>query len=182
MNEEKNNVVEIENNKISVADYINEPTLLKLQYMPFDSKLQIIGHVFTGMINAVGGLNTTLLRRLSVEAFIDAVTNIDMNIRDNNGLDGFDQLCYHNELGGLIELMGNEYIEFKKMLDERTADYIRIETNPSVTINQIYDQFKEALDFVLNYVSERVQNIDTEKLGEQLRPFIEKAGDLIESK
>lgn len=162
-----NNNLEI-NDKISVADYLNNKDLLMVSYIPFDTKMQIVNHVVLGTINSIGGLNTTLLRRISTEMFIESITNIDMKITDENGLSGFDQLCFHNKLDELKLLIGREYLEFDKILSERVDDYIRTETNPSVTINAIYDQIKVYFGSALDYISELIKNADVEKLSDNI--------------
>ena len=170
------NINEIENNdKISVADYLNNKELIKLTYLPFDTKMRIVSGVIMEVINAIGGINTPLLRRISTEVFIESITNIDMNIEDDNGLKGFDQLCYHGELENLQKVIGREYNEFQTILDERIADYIRTETNPAITINKIYEQLTTYANTALNYIQKRVQD-NAEELSKQLMPLIEKVG------
>lgn len=150
--------------KISVSDYLKDKTLLEVTYLPFDTKLQIVSHVLGGMIESIGGLNTSLLRRISTEVFIDSITNIDMNIVDENDLKGFDQLCFNRELENLEDALGNEYAELQKILDERVADYIRTEINPAVTINAIYNQVVDKLNDVLVLASKYIQEIDIDAL------------------
>jgi len=69
-----------------------------MDYIPFDNKLQIVSHIVQGLIDATKGINTALLKRISKEVFIESITNIDLNIIDENGLKGYDQLCYAKEL------------------------------------------------------------------------------------
>ena len=99
--------------------------------------MEIAGYVLRGVTQALGGLNSSMLRRVATEVFIENITNIDLNIEDENGLKGFDQLCYSRELDKLLLYLGDEYTEMKRILDEYVSDYIRTETNPSVTINMI---------------------------------------------
>lgn len=86
------------NNKISVTEYINNNDLLVVTYLPFDTKMNIVSHILNSIISSVGGLNTSLLRRISTEVFINSITNIDMNIEDENGLRGFDTLLFTGKL------------------------------------------------------------------------------------
>lgn len=150
--------------KISVADYLNDNGLLEEQYVPFDAKLQIAQSVLMGVIKAVGGLNTSLLRRIATETFIESITNIDMNIEDEYGLKGFDQLCFHNELTNLTSKLGSEYDELMQILDERVGDYIRTEMNSAITINAIYDEVVKKINDVLDLASKYIQEIDIESL------------------
>jgi len=91
MNKINNNEINKENNdKISVAEYLNNKELLVLTYLPFDTKMEIVSNIINSVTNSVGGLNTTLMRRVSTEVFIESITNIDLNIVDENNLKGFD--------------------------------------------------------------------------------------------
>lgn len=159
-------------NKISVKEYVENKNLLEVNYVPYDNKLQIVSHVLNGVVSSVGGLNTSLLRRIATEVFIESISNIDMSIEDENGLGGFDQLCYLGELSGLKAMMGNEYIEFQTILDERVQDYIRTETNPAVTINAIYNQVTDYAKMAMDYISSQIQNIDVEKVSEVVSKYI----------
>lgn len=163
-------------NKISVMDYVNDNDLLEVSYIPYDEKMQIVSHVLNGVINSVGGLNTSILRRISTEVFIESITNIDLGVEDENGLKGFDQLCYLGELDQLKIFLGNEYIEFQKILDEHVQDYIRMETNPALTINAIYNQLSEYAKIAIDYISNQIQNIDADQVAETVTKFISTNG------
>lgn len=174
--------------KISVKDYINNRELLEITYLPFDRKMEIVSHVLNGVIQSVGGLNTSLLRLVSTEVFIEAVSNIDLSIEDENGLKGFDQLCFNNKLHDLENDLAGEYAELRKILDERTSDYIRIETNPAVTINTIYSQIKDGYNKVMDFISNQIQNIDVDELikyagtvAPQINDVVQRVGDQDES-
>ena len=162
----------MEENKISVQEYLNNKELLKVVYVPFDSKITIVSKIFQGLINATGGINTSMLRRIFTEVVIENITNIDMGILDENELKGFDQLCLANELDNLKYLLGNEYKEFEKILSEYISDYIRVETNPAVTINQIYTQVVDFLNTVLDTLSERIKDINVEELEDTILKLI----------
>lgn len=166
----------MENNKISAIEYINNNELLEVNYIPFDQKMQVVSNVLSEVINSVGGLNTTLLRRISTEVFIETITNIDMSIVDDNGLGGFDQLCYNNQLDTLKSIISREYDEFEKILSERVSDYIRIETNPAVTISNIYDQIKVYYNNIMDYLSSRIQDIDVDNISSILNELTSSNG------
>ena len=160
------------NNKISVTEYINNNDLLVVTYLPFDTKMNIVSHILNSIISSVGGLNTSLLRRISTEVFINSITNIDMNIEDENGLRGFDTLLFTGKLNQLKSALDREYSEFELILDERVNDYIRTETNPSVTINAIYDQIRAYLNTAMDYLSERIKDIDVSQIANELTQYI----------
>lgn len=127
------------NKKISITEYLNDKSLLELNYIPFHQKKQFIDDIISEVINSSGKIDTTLIRRISTEIFISALTNIDMGLADENGLQGYDQLCYKNELNNLTNSLGYEYIELQKILNEQVSDYIRIESNPVFALNKILD-------------------------------------------
>ena len=118
------------NGKISINEYLNDKSLLEINYIPFHQKKQIVDDIISEVINSSGKIDTTLIRRISTEIFISVLTNINMGLEDENGLQGYDQLLYTDELDGLINLIGNGYFELKKILDEQISDYIRNDSNP----------------------------------------------------
>ena len=152
--------------RISVQEYLSNKELLTGVYTPYDTKLNIVSKIVNGVINATGGLNTAMLRRISTEVFIETISNIDMSEKDENGLQGFDQLCYTGELDNLKKALRDEYYEFENILSEYIDDYIRIETNPAITISRIYSQITDILNSIFDDLSERIQGADIEKIGE----------------
>ena len=169
----------MENNKISVQEYLNNKELLSVVYIPFDTKIQIVSRVIRGLIDSTGGIMSSMLRRIFTEVVIESISNIDMNIEDENGLKGFDQLCYANELENMKIVLGNEYKEFEMILSEYISDYIRIETNPAITINQIYSQVTEFLSTLLDGLSEKIQDVDVEKLGDTIARLVSTNGGVV---
>ena len=167
---------DVKKEKISVADYLGDRYLLELRYTPFDVKMGVVSEIMNNVISTIGGLNTTFLRRIATETFITTITNIDMNVADENGLKGFDQLCFTGSLEELKSDMGAEYAEFERILNERVQDYIRMETNPSVTIQGIYNQVSSALNSVMDVLSEQIKGIDVEQLGKMISDAVEKNG------
>ena len=154
----------MEENKITVQEYLNNKDLLEATYIPFEDKLTIVSNTIRGSVDALGGLNQTMLRRVATEVFITSITNLDMVTVDENGLSGYDQLCYKDELFPLINKLGNEYEEFQRIYDERVEDYIRTETNPAITINAIYSQVADVFTSIIEQLSNQIQNIDVEQL------------------
>ena len=95
-----------------------------------------------------------------------------MNIEDENGLRGFDTLLFTGKLNQLKSALDREYSELELILDERVNDYIRTETNPSVTINAIYDQIRAYLNTAMDYLSERIKDIDVSQIANELTQYI----------
>ena len=159
--------------RISVSEYLKDNSLLQFNYIPYDKKIDIVSHVFSGVIQAVGGLNSTLLRMVKIEAIIENVTNLDLKIPGEDDLKGLDLLIYTNELPTLIQLMGREYEEFDKMFEEYTADYIRMETNPAVTIEAIYNRIAEQGTVIIDFLQEQIKNVDVEQFSSLLLNVIQ---------
>lgn len=158
--------------KISVKEYVDDKNLLEVSYVPYDRKMEIAGYILRGVVNALGGINSSMLRRVSTEVFIENISNLDLNVEDENGLKGFDQLYYLGEFDELISRLGDEYVEMRKILNEYISDYIRTETNPAVTINAIYEQMKTYVSTALDYIHEYIKDVDVEQLGNTLAQFV----------
>lgn len=169
------------NNKISVADFLADNTLLSATYIPFDDKIKIVSNILNGVTKAIGGINSSILRRIATETIIESVTNIDLNIVDDNGLKGYDQLCFHRELENLLKLIEPEYIEFDTIIKEYVNDYLRVETNSALTISMIYTQMKTGFDEIINWIKDYIQGIDLSDLENKIGQLMNKEGDLVES-
>ncbi len=184
MSDKMNVILDSENNrisKISTLDYIEDPSKLQIMYVPFDTKMQIAGHVVSSIAKAIGGMNSSLFRRISIEVIIENITNIDMTVKDENELAGFDQLLYYKKLDGLLETLGDEYNEFKKIIDERFSDYLRTETNSALTLEHIYSEVKSYFEILIEQVNKYLNSINIDGLNEQtVSPFVE-VGDSDES-
>ena len=159
-------------NKISVKEYLDDRGLLEVTYVPFDDKVSIISHVVRSLIKATGGINSSMLRRISTEVVIESISNIDLSVLDENQLTGFDQLCYTNELANLERQLGNEYKEFMKILDEYISDYKRVETNPAITISRIYSNIVDFCGQMIGYISENLDDENMQKLVETISQSI----------
>lgn len=166
----------MKDNKISVKEYIEDKGLLRGTYVSFNDKITIMSHVISELVNSIGGLNTSMLRRLATEVIIESISNIDMATTDENGLSGYDQLCYMNELDDLKMRLGNEYDEMERILDERIDDYIRTETNPAITINAIYSHVTDTLSDVIELIRKQIQNINVEELMQNISQLIPQTG------
>jgi hypothetical protein len=94
-------------NKISVSEYLKDNGLLEINYIPYDVKLDIVDVVLSQVISddVMPKVDGALLKRVSTEVFIETITNIDMSIKSEVDLGGYDELCLNNELDFLIELI-----------------------------------------------------------------------------
>ena len=154
--------------KISVNEFLNNSDLLEITYTPFYTKLQIVTKILNSVINATGEINTSIIRRISTQVFIENITNIDMSIKDENDLDGYDKLCYLNKLSDLKKLIGLEYIEFENILNERLMDYIRIETNPTYAVSEIYKMASNNTDALSTLLLDKSKDVEIDELVSQI--------------
>ena len=70
----------MDENKISVKEYLDNKELLNGIYIPFDTKTQIVSRVVRGLVDSTGGIMSSILRRIFTEVVIESISNIDMNM------------------------------------------------------------------------------------------------------
>ena len=63
-------------NKISVSKYLENKDLLKINYIPYDVKLNIVDVVLSQVIidDEIQKIDSALLKRVSTEVFIESIT------------------------------------------------------------------------------------------------------------
>lgn len=114
------------NERISVKEFLEDKELLELTYIPYDKKVEICETIIeqcSSEFENYHTLNSALLERVKKEIFISSITNLDFSIKDENGLDGYDQLCYHNMLNDLIEDCDYLYDQFEEIFQLMLNDY-----------------------------------------------------------
>ena len=123
-------------NKISVSEYLNNKELLEINYTPYDIKNNIVDAILSQVIvkDGLHKINSVLLNRVSIHIFIESITNIDMSIKSDKNLDGYDELCFNNELEELLEIINDEYSRFKYILKLKIDDLNRYSNSTSATL------------------------------------------------
>ena len=137
--------------KISVKEFIANRDLLEINYVPFDQKLEIVSKLMNSFIEDGNINNSSIVRRISTEIFIEAITNLDLSIVDENELGGYDQLCLNRSLESLKELIKLEYMEFENILRERMMDYNKIDTNCASAILYVYNNIIDIIKSVSRF-------------------------------
>lgn len=109
---------------ITMEQFLNDNMLLQLQYLDFNTKLEIALSIVTALINNSGYINQSLLRRFSVETIIEAISNIDMKEKCSNGLSGYDYMCYtENGYEVIKKYLNPQFEQFMEIIKEQANDY-----------------------------------------------------------
>ena len=108
------------NEKISVAEFIENMDLLQTYYTPFYKKVELINFILDSINGSFDGIS---IYRICAQAFIENMTNLDLSVKNDENLDGFDQLCRK----GLIESFTSlpEYKMFERLFHMRMEDISR---------------------------------------------------------
>lgn len=162
-------------NKISVTQYMENGNLLEISYVPYDQKVEIVEAIIPSIVRYgidVQRIDTALLQRVSCEIFIESITNIDMTLPDQHGLSGYDTLCLNNVLDDLLYEISAEYDRFMEILSYKIKDFEKQHNSTSAVIlylkNKLINFGKTKTDELFN----RINNLDTQKLGNEIKSFI----------
>ena len=165
--------------KISVKEYLNDTELLELTYIPYDEKVEIC-NVIIGQCSSVfedyHSLNSVLLERVKTEIFITSITNLDFSIKDENGLDGYDQLCYHNDLDYLIYTCGFLYEQFEEIFELALKDYYDNFTSLRSYLNTMKTNVLNWISKIKRDANEFVKSIDSKEVSDKIIQIIDKSG------
>jgi hypothetical protein len=161
-------------NKISVREYLDNKELLEINYTPHDIKNNIVDVMLSQVVvrDGLQKINSVLLNRISTQIFIESITNIDMSVKSDKNLDGYDELCFNNELEELLEIISNEYSRFEYILKLKIDDLNRYNNSTSATILSLK---KSVVDFVKkksDEINQFINNIDTQTISNNLKVLI----------
>jgi hypothetical protein len=161
-------------NKISVSEFLETPELLEVGYTPYDKKVDIVDVILSQVIvnDEVEKIDSALLKRIKTQIFIESITNIDMSIESDDGLNGYDELCLLDELDMLIELIYDEYSRFEEILELKLQDFYRYKTSTSATMLSLKNNFLKFAKEKYDEISNMIDNIDTHALSDKLKVFI----------
>lgn len=162
-------------NKISVSEYLNNKELLEVNYTPYDVKEKIVDVVLSQVItnDEMQKINSALLDRVSTQIFIEAITNIDMSVKSENGLDGYDELCMNNKLDELVYVIGVELSRFRDILDLKVEDFYRYSNSTSATLLSLKNLFVNFINKKSIEINELINDIDTHAISDKLKVLIE---------
>lgn len=188
--ENMDNIINIENfesmesdnnTKISVENYLASPELIEVYYVPYETKVNICNVILNQVIKKDGCMyyiDSALLDRVKTQVVIESITNLDLSIKDENGLDGYDLLCKENELSNLIDFISYEYNKFDEIIKFKVQDFYN--SNGSIsgflhfTKKEIINKYNEIMDSFTKFIS----NINAKDVADVIVNYIEE----IESK
>lgn len=161
-------------NKISVSEYLNNKELLEINYTPYDIKNNIVDAILSQVIvkDGLHKINSVLLNRVSIHIFIESITNIDMSIKSDKNLDGYDELCFNNELEELLEIINDEYSRFKYILKLKIDDLNRYSNSTSATLVSLKRSVVEFIKQKSDEINQFITNIDTQVISDNLKVLI----------
>jgi len=162
-------------NKISVSNYLENVELLEIDYTPYDVKVDIVDVILSQVIidDEMEKIDSALLKRISTQIFIESITNIDMSIKSDNGLDGYDELCLLNELDDLLNLIFDEYSRFENILELKVADFYRYKNSTSSTLLSLKNKLSKFVKEKSDEINNLIENIDTQALSNKLKVLID---------
>ena len=166
-------------NKISVEEYLGNINLLEVRYTKYYDKMEIVDTILSKVIvqnTSPRTINTAVLDRIATQVFIEAITNLDLSIVNKDELDGYDLLCYEDELNDLlsIESVANEYSIFRDILMKRVNDFYNYENNIAVVINNIKKDFVDYTNSGLDYLNQMINSIDAERVASFIEQYMPK--------
>ena len=159
------------NEKISVKEYFENKELLELAYVPYERKVEICRIIIeqcANVYNEYHTIDSVLLSRVSREVFIDAITNLNLSVKDEQGLDGYDQLCMKDELNYIIEECDYLYAQFEEILELMLKDYYNNEGSLRGFFNNLKDTIINRLTVAREDISDFVQNLDAKEIADKI--------------
>ena len=161
-------------NKISVTEYLEDKGLLEINYIPYDVKSNIVDVILSKVSTAgeINKLDSALLHRISTQVFIESITNIDMSIESEENLNGYDLLCLYDELDSLIDTIIDEFERFEHILELKVEDFHRYNTSTSATLLSLKNVLSKFVKKKSDEINELIRNLDTSAISEKLKNII----------
>ena len=116
------------NDRISAQEYLDNNALLELVYIPYEQKVTICDAILSQVLNKDGfaTVDSVLLKRVKTQIIIESISNLDLSIVNEDGLNGYDVLSdgevvlidlYESELSEVvIDKVELKYFEFSVTL------------------------------------------------------------------
>lgn len=162
-------------NRISVKKYLENKEDLELIYVPHSKKVDVCKLIIEQCASHDKGYNSldsVLLDRVKTEIFLEAITNLDLTDVDENGLEGYDQLCMYDELDELIEECGYLYYQFDYMLDMMVYDYNHNEASLKGWLNNLKTTIVEKVTLWRERTTEYIENLDAKEIADKITGMI----------
>ena len=152
---------------ISVKEYIEDKDKLELSYLMYGKKVDLVDIILENVINretSPATIDTALLKNISLQMFIQNITNIDLSVEANDGENGYDILCYTGELQHLLELVAPEFNRLEEILNDKLNDFYRYEYSSAKALYDIRNAVYQSLSSSADILENALKNIDVEKL------------------
>ena len=163
--------------KISIQEYLENNELLEMNYIPYEQRVeicQVILEQCTSIFDDYNTIDSVLLDRVKTEIFIDNITNLDFSIKDENGLNGYDQLCFNNELDNLIYECGYLYEQFEDILDLMINDYYNNIACTRGYLNILKKNLTKWVGDITEDITKKINNIDSKKIVDSITDILGK--------
>lgn len=161
------------NNKISAKQYVDNNDLLEVSYVTYEDKVRICDIVLSQVVSDIGYvmIDSALLERVSTQIFIENLTNIDMDVLDENGLSGYDTLCYYDELEYLVEIL-SDFDRMKHILNLKVEDFYRNQGSLKGYLHTLRNYIVDKVGILKDDISETIQSLDSKEISEKIIKII----------
>ena len=159
-------------NKISVEEYLDNKEKLALIYVPYERKLKICDVILSQVLNKDGfaTIDSVLLERVKTQIIIESISNLDLSITNESGLNGYDLLSLNNELE--VFEVNPEFEKFNKIIELRLKDFYNENASLRGYLNYLVDKANNKISTIKEYFSEFVQNLDSKAIAGQISDII----------
>lgn len=159
--------------KISASEYVSDKTLLKLNYIPHNTKVSIINTIMAQTLKSDSVVDWVLLDRVSTQIFIETITNLDLSVTDDQGLDGYDTLMFHGVMNNVIESCGTEYQIFRDILKAKVDAYEKANYSTSTAILMVAQRAEAKIDAILSSLIDKVEGLNVDNVASKLETLAE---------
>lgn len=164
--------------KISVREYLDNPELIEVYYTQYDLKVNICDVILDQVIKKDGCyyyIDSSLLDRIKTQVIIESVTNIDLSIEDEVGLNGYDLLCKEDRLDDLLNSIPEEFNRFNKILELKVKDFNNNNGSLRGFLHYSKIEIINKYNEFVNSTTEFIQNLDAKEISDNIVNFIESA-------
>ena len=159
-------------NKISVQAYLDNKDLLEIIYVPYEQKVTICDVILSQVAHKYGfaTIDSVLLDRVKTQVILESISNLDLSLINDAGLNGYDLLCYNDELYVLIN--NNEFEKFNKIIELRLKDFYNENASLRGYIHYLVNKASEKVELFKEDLSGFIQNLDSKAIADKIIDMI----------
>lgn len=173
----ENSIANKKNKRISVEEYLLNKELLEVKkYVPYANKVLLIDAILKEVCfnkNGLFTLDSVVLDRVKLQIFIEEYTNLNLSIKNQNELNGYDLLIMNREFDNVIDKFKDEFKELERILNLRLDDYLRDKSSLKGFLNYKIERIIGFLDYKTNNLIETINNVDVDKLTNSLSTILD---------